>query len=202
MQVDTYSRVVAFLKVVLPLTALAILSTLFLVSRAIDPSTSIPFADTELQERLRDQQVTGPFFAGTTADGDQIAFMADRLTTLPDEPGSNRAENVFARLDLTSGTRITLRSDFAAVNMPDDHANLTGRVVVTTSTGYEVTTDEIISRMSRLDVQSLGTVLGEGPLGTFTAGHMHLVTPEPDADSHLVFTNGVELLYQPRNEKD
>ncbi len=48
MKVDRYSRMVALLKVSLPLIALGILSTLFLVSRAVDPPMTIPFADSEV----------------------------------------------------------------------------------------------------------------------------------------------------------
>ena len=46
---DRYSRMVAIFKVLLPLAALAILSTLFLLSRTIDPTTTIPFADQDFE---------------------------------------------------------------------------------------------------------------------------------------------------------
>ena len=61
MKGDRHSRVVSWLKVLFPLIALALLSTLFLLSRAIEPQAVIPFADNEVQERLRDQHITGPF---------------------------------------------------------------------------------------------------------------------------------------------
>jgi lipopolysaccharide export system protein LptC len=58
---DRYSRTIAFLKVLLPLTALAILATLFLLSRSEDTVATIPFAEDDVSSRTRDQQVTRPF---------------------------------------------------------------------------------------------------------------------------------------------
>ena len=75
---DRYSRVVSYLKVALPLAALALLSTLFLISRTINTDPSIPFADFELENRLRGQQVTAPFFTGTTATGQEITIAATK----------------------------------------------------------------------------------------------------------------------------
>ena len=110
MKGDRHSRVVSWLKVLFPLIALALLSTLFLLSRAIEPQAVIPFADKEVQERLRDQQITGPFYSGTTADGDLISFSAEKLTTPGGETGTNEAQDIEATLDLQGGAKITLRS--------------------------------------------------------------------------------------------
>ena len=97
MQADRYSIMVARLKVALPLMALGLLSTLFLVSRAVDPTVAIPFADQEVQDRLKNQQITGPFFSGVSARGDQIAFVADIVTTKQGQFGANAAEDVTSK---------------------------------------------------------------------------------------------------------
>ena len=57
MKGDRHSRVVSWLKVLFPLIALALLSTLFLLSRAIDPGQAIPFAEKEVQDRRKHQQI-------------------------------------------------------------------------------------------------------------------------------------------------
>ena len=56
---NLHSRLVGVLKVLLPLLALAILSTLFLVSRKINPEDAIPYADVDIEDRLRDPKMTG-----------------------------------------------------------------------------------------------------------------------------------------------
>ena len=73
---DRYSRMVQLLKVILPLAALTLLSAVFLLSRGVDLGSPIPFAEDEIVERTRDQQVTGPFFSGVTPQGEQIQVQA------------------------------------------------------------------------------------------------------------------------------
>ena len=74
------SVVVAWLRVLLPLAALAILSTLFLLSRRPDPDAAIPYARIDAEARARDPRITAPSFAGVTSDGATIALTADRAT--------------------------------------------------------------------------------------------------------------------------
>ena len=54
---DRHTRIVGWLKIGLPLAALAILSTLFLLSRRIEPADDLPFAQVELEDRARRQQI-------------------------------------------------------------------------------------------------------------------------------------------------
>lgn len=202
MQADRYTRVIGLLKVVLPLAALGLLSTLFLLSRAIDPETAIPFADKEIQDRLREQIVTGPIYHGTTADGDELAFSARTLTTPKGEVGGNRAEDVDVVMDLASGATITLRSDTGHFDIARNQADFEGDVVITTSTDYRVTSDRMTALMSRLDVRAPGPVQAVGPAGTLDAGSMILTTPFKDGPAQLLFTNGVKLIYTPKHKEE
>jgi lipopolysaccharide export system protein LptC len=202
MQADRYTRLVNWLKVLLPLTALGLLSTLFLLSRTIDPDAAIPFADKEIQDRLRDQIVTGPFYYGTTASGDQIAFSAETLTTPQGEIGANKAEQIDVVIDLASGTQILLKSDVGHFDIGKDTADLDGNVQVTTSTGYRINSARMIAMMSQLDVRSPGPVQSVGPFGTLDAGSMVLSTPKKDSPAQLVFTNGVKLIYMPKQDEE
>ena len=194
---DRYSRFVGWLKVVLPLLALGILSTLFLISRAVDQPSVVPFADSEVQERVTNQQVTGPYFLGTTVDGDQIAFIAETMTTPDGRTGSNRATDVDVTVDTVSGTKINVTAHQADVNLGEDISHLTGDVVVTTSQGYVLNSELLSIRMSRLEMVSPGEVTATMPMGTLDAGAMRLFTPGGETGNHLLFTGGVKLLYQP-----
>ncbi|MGB3251218.1 MAG: hypothetical protein WBB13_18855, partial [Tabrizicola sp.] len=68
-RVDRHTRLVGWLKVALPLTALAILSTLFLVARRIDPEAALPYAEVDVEDLAREPRMTAPTYAGTTEDG-------------------------------------------------------------------------------------------------------------------------------------
>ncbi|WP_300032890.1 hypothetical protein [uncultured Roseobacter sp.] len=202
MQGDRYSQWVAWLKVALPLMALGILSTLFLLSRSVNPTSSIPFADEDVQTRLANQQVSGPYYSGTTADGDQIAFIAETVTSPQALVGETRAEDVFVRIDMINGTGVTVKSNSASVQLSEDVAELTGNVVLTTSQGYQVRSQLLTARVTELDVRSPETVSAVTPGGDLVAGAMHLRATGPDNNAQMVFTNGVKLLYQPKEVKD
>lgn len=197
---DRHTRLVALLKVAFPLMALGLLSTLFLLSRQNDPDAAIPFADKEIQDRLRDQQVTGPFFSGTTADGDQISFSANRLTSPSGQDGANRAETVNARLRPTKGAEITINAEQADFDISEDRADLTGDVVITTADGYRLTSDLLTSELSTLRIVSPGPVEGTAPGGTLTAGAMTLEKDGATNSAQMNFTRGVKLVYTPRQQ--
>lgn len=195
---DRYSRMVSLLKVALPLAALALLSTLFLLARAMNTDTAIPFADVEIQERLRDQQITGPFFSGTTETGDQMSFSADKLITLQDSIGTNRAEGVKATLETAQGASFELKADVAELDIAGNSANLTGAVSMTTSTGYRVQTEQLTSNISTLDVTAPQAVEATGPVGTFTAENMRIFSPNDGENTQMLFSGGVKLVYTPK----
>ncbi|MDF3414917.1 hypothetical protein HKX54_10670 [Sulfitobacter sp. M57] len=199
MKADRYSKVVGWLKVLLPLMALALLSTLFLLSRVIDPKAVIPFADKEIQDRLRDQQVTGPIYYSVTADGDEISFAAEKVTTPEGNAGGNEAEQVEVVMKLDSGSEVILNASRGYFDIAADSTSLQGDVVINTSNGYRINSDLLVTQMSALGVISPGPVAATGPVGTLDAGAMTLNAGKP---SHLVFTNGVKLIYRPQQDRE
>jgi lipopolysaccharide export system protein LptC len=51
-------------------------------------------------------------------------------------------------------------------------------------------------------VRSPGPVQSEGPIGTLAAGQMILSTPQSDGPAQLIFTNGVKLVYVPKQDEE
>ena len=199
---DGYSRLIAWLKVLLPLMALGILSTLFLLSRSTEPTATIPFAESDIRGRLQGQQVTGPFFSGTTTDGDQVTVSAGKLLTRGGQVGENAAEDISAQIDLVGGTRVILFADTGTVSVAQSEANLTGNVVITTSTGFKLTTDRLEAAIDALKLVAPTPVVGTGPMGSLDAGAMTLSQAKGQENPHLFFTNGVKLVYRPGNVRE
>ena len=73
---DTHSRVVAWLKIALPLAALAVLATLFLLADRIDPDDALPYAEVDVEDRARTPRMTAPTYAGVTSDGARTELTA------------------------------------------------------------------------------------------------------------------------------
>ena len=196
----TYSRVVAFLKVMLPLCALGLLSTLFLLSRNVGGNTTatIPFAKVELEQRAREQQITAPFFSGRTSEGHLVRFTADRALPDTENQRNSVAEKMDARIDLTDGSRLTFSADTAQVNSKTHMATLMGGVLINSSNGYTIRTDVLSSHMQELHAHSPGKITGTGPAGDFEAGEMVITQPEDAEEATLFFTKGVKLIYTPK----
>ncbi len=196
-QMDRYSRAVAYLKVLLPLTALALLSTLFLISRGIDTEAIIPFAQKELEERMRGQQVTAPFFSGTTSQGDEIMVTASTARPGISSGNGAMASDLKAEIRIADGGLMTLASDRGTIHPDQDKALFAGNVIITSADGLVVETDELESALSAVRAESMGAVRATGPLGVLTAGQMLLRAETKGAPVQLLFKNRVKLVYDP-----
>ncbi|MGK7753186.1 MULTISPECIES: LPS export ABC transporter periplasmic protein LptC [unclassified Roseovarius] len=197
-----YSRLVAWMKIILPLTALGLLSTLFLISRHIDPTKSIPIAEIDLEQRAQEQGATNAAFAGVTRGGDEIMVTAETARPNPQDPRLINAEDVTAEMRLASGSVVTVTSDRADMHQSDLNASLIGDVHVDTTTGYKVRTERLDARLDVLYAETPGQISGTGPPGDLSAGRMVLTGDEETGAAHLLFTDGVKLIYTPQPAED
>ncbi|MFC4669369.1 hypothetical protein ACFO5X_12460 [Seohaeicola nanhaiensis] len=198
---DRYSRMVAFFKVLLPLLALAILATLFLISRGVNLEAKIPFAENEVADRMRNQQITAPFYSGAAENGDAITVRAKFA-----RPGSNGApavaEVVHAKMTRTDGDIMTLDADIARLDVEEDMATFTGNVLFETSNGFSLRTEVLNSSLRGAAGSAPGPVAGNGPFGTLDAGQMEFGAKSEGEPVHLLFKQGVKLVYQPKITED
>jgi lipopolysaccharide export system protein LptC len=194
---DSHSRFVAWLKVLLPLAALGLLSSVFLLSRSTDPTATIPFSDLEVGERLRSQQITRPFFSGTTAEGDDIIVSAEKVR--PGGPGiPAEADRIAARIIMADGVRLNLVANTAAVDFEADQARFAGDVRLTSTSGFSIVTERLNTGLNRITGDAPERIDGTGPIGNFTAGAMSFAEKNRGGPIHMLFTNGVKLIYDPK----
>ena len=74
-----HSVMVTTLKVVLPLVALGLLVSMFLMSKKVPELAEIPFGQSELVELSKGQQMSTAYYLGVTGSGDKISFAANAL---------------------------------------------------------------------------------------------------------------------------
>lgn len=191
---DSHTSLVRGARIVLPVAALGLLSMLFLLPRTVNPEDAIPFAEVDVSMRARDQQLTAPRFAGVSSHGSEFALTATRA--LPDRTNPNlmTAEEVALEVIAPSDARLDLRADRAEVDAAGRSLTLNGHVSIETSTGYALTAPRLEGRLDIVDIRG-EAVTGNGPLGTLTAGALHVT--ESEGAPRLLFTRGVELLYLP-----
>lgn len=191
---NLHSRLVAVLKIALPLLALAILSSLFLFSRPIDPEDAIPYADVEIADRLATPRMVGAGFSTVTSDGATLTLTADQAAP---RAGGADVSGLAGQL-VTPGGAVT---DFSAATATLDRAaallRLDQGVRLTSSTGYQITTDRLDMGTDRSFVQSGGAVQATTPAGDLTAGGLRMDRRTDGSGYLLVFNHGVRLLYLP-----
>lgn len=193
---NAYSRFITLAKILLPLAALGLLSTLFLFSRHVDPVGNLPYSQVDVEQLAHEQRINAPNYAGVTEDGTAISVAAD--TARPDiaTPGNAEASGLTARLDFADGSRTDITSAEGQIDNNAGKVLLHGGVTIDTSSGYHITTEALTTALNRTDVFSDSTVQATGPLGTLTAGQMQ-ISQQGDAGYVLVFKRGVKLVYEP-----
>lgn len=193
---DLHSRIVAWAKIILPLAALVILSTLFLFARTIDPEDAIPYAEVDVAERIREPRLTAPTYSGVTSDGSAVSFQAAEARPT-DANGAATAEAMEVRLDVPDGGRADLRAAYGAYNAEAGVLTLEGGVTLTTSTGYAVQTEAIEVLLDRTGLMARSQVAADAPMGRITASGMTLQPTTTAGEYVMVFSGRVRLTYLP-----
>lgn len=197
---NAYSRFIAAAKIVLPLAALALLSTLFLFSRNTDPNRAIPYAQVDVEKLAREQRISAPHYTGVTGDGTAISLAAEQATPRDGAPDEATATGLLARLDFEGGTHADIIAAEGRIDAGENLATLGGGVTIDTSTGYHVETERLRTALDRTSVITETPVSAIAPMGELTAGRMELTDGDGENGGYvLVFKDGVKLIYQPEN---
>jgi lipopolysaccharide export system protein LptC len=188
---------VQFLKVLLPLAAITLLSTVFLLSRNVETNVSVPFSREAIDDRLSNQTITRPNYKGVTNKGEEIQVQA-RQATQGAGDSSPTASDLEGQFGLSNGGTITLESNSGSIQPDKSIATFVGNVVITTADGIEVTTDVLNTALDAIRGDTPGQVEGTGPIGDFSAGRMTFGSEKNDGPVHILFTDGVKLVYEPK----
>lgn len=192
-----YSRVVRWARVILPLAALALLSTLFLIARSDTDTPAIPFA--ELDRMAEEQGISAPRISGMTEDGTVITITAKSARPTADTIAVTAPE-----LDLIAAEGETLRvtAGEGVIDQTSRTATLSGLARLETSNGYLMETTGLVADLNKGDVTSTGPLEVQAPFGALSAGGVRYVTSNEGEGHRMDFTDGVKLVYVRPTEKD
>lgn len=204
-----YSRVVAWLKILLPLLGVVLLSTVFLVQKEDEFDGGLVFSQIDLDSLGDGLTIRSPRFNGATKSGDSFSIVAE--TALPDgpKPKTIAFTALHARTDYVSGVSVEVSAKQGVAVLASQEIVAEGGVLVETSQGYVGTTDAATANLRTGAMFTHGPIRMTGPLGDLEAGRMEIRLLD-GADGALNknqffwFENGVKLVYQPSsgNEKD
>jgi lipopolysaccharide export system protein LptC len=190
------------MKILLPLVALGLLSTIFLFSKKSDPTEDLPIRTRAILEEKESEQASNATYSATMDDGALLTLRAATTRPDPDVADGLVASDFAAQMDMTDGSRINLSSPNAALDNEASTATLRGGVRIISSTGYTIETDTLKAATNRISAESEGTVTATAPEGTLTAGRM-VITDQAESggdDVQLLFTDGVKMIYEPQSD--
>ncbi len=191
---NRYSQVVSYVKIVLPIIAIGILSTLFLLSRTPDPERAIPFANVDLEELAREQRLGSPRYAGTTNAGREVVVVAETAVPVDGQLDLISVDTLDARIELDDTRFVDITSLQGVINLETNIADLSTDVEVADSTGYTLDTENLLVNFREFAMSSPTDVVVEGPGFHLEAGSMDLSGAE--GAQVLIFNGGVKVLYQ------
>jgi lipopolysaccharide export system protein LptC len=198
---DTRTRVVTWLKLVLPLVALGLLSTLFLLARTTDPDLAIRYSEVDVTELTREQQVAAPAYAGITRDGASVSITAATVRPRNGKAHEFDAQSVSGRIEFRAGASADMAAPTAEVDTEGAFALFRGGVTMLSSDGYALNTESLRAALGETEILTETPVRVEGPLGTLDAGSMR-ITQDEAGGYVAVFNGGVRLVYDPMKHEE
>lgn len=191
---DRHTRRVRILRVLLPLTALGLIASVFLFPRGfLTADFGLSGLSFDPSEGLR---LVNPNITGTTDDGRRYRIVAD--WALPDAPDPSVIElgPLFGELARDAERTLTLRAATGTFRPESNWLRLEGDVSVDSGDGHslDVLTADIDFSAQRLS--AAGPVHGRTPMGTIEAGSMRAERGE--SGDFVWFEDRVRVIVNPR----
>lgn len=185
-----YSATVRFLRIGLPLAALAVLVGVFLSGRSgPQSSTELIFRTGQFAALQTGLRLTNPRFTGATSAGEPFLIRADWAEPDGPDPELVDLNAVSGEIVLADGRKATLNASEGELAPKGQTVLLTGGVSMATSDGYTMTTETMRANARERLMVSDGAVQIRGPMGELSAGRLRI--EEDDGGGVIWFEEGV-----------
>lgn len=194
------SRLIGYLKVLLPLLAVGLLSTVFLFQTRDEIEGGITFSADD-RDTMRDGlAIYNPKFSGLNINGDRFVMEASKATPDSADPQEVVLLNLDGRTDYETGLSVYLKASRGIARLPEQILELSGGVHIRTSEGLEGLTNEGVAGLEDGSFVADTPVTLDGPMGHLEAGSMKLERVSGDGSREnqvFTFENGVKLTLEP-----
>ena len=167
---DGYSAFVAWLKTLLPIVALGLLSTIFLFSGKVDVTQSLPYAERNIAEIIREQRITQPYFTGIASNGTEIALSAAYASPQVENAHILEITDLSVVLRSTSDRMVQVTAGRGALDSARQTAQISTDVHIAALPDFWVTTEALDMNFNQGFISATGGFQGVTALGAITAG--------------------------------
>lgn len=197
-QAERYSRVVRTLKILLPLSAFAVLvaSMLFVLLYDADDALTVSF--TSVQRLDNDLRMVNPRFSGV--DNERRPFLVTATSAIQDaaDPRTVTLETIQADMSLSEEAWVSVSANRGVLDTETETLTLEGDISVFSDSGYEFHTQNAQVRFDDRSVAGNAAVNAHGPLGTLSADSFSA----DGAGDRIRFDGNVRMRIYPPNSAD
>lgn len=190
------------LRLGLPLSALVLLATIFLVSRSVDTNTAARVSGLDPTHLAHAPRIASARFAGVTDDATAMTISASSVRSNAEATGAAPLELEFSQPEgvLTfpdaSTTRFTASG--ALLDQKRGVIRAHGPVALENSEGFELKLGALDADLDHTRLTGSGGIEGRAPAGKISADALELTrSGGPDGGYLLAFTGNVRLIYIP-----
>lgn len=199
LRINLYSYFVTVAKITLPMVAIGLLASLFLLANGPNETVSIPYSDIELDEIIEGQRLAAPNYQSVLDDGSALTVNAAQALPDTEIRGRINSEEIIARVTEQSGLRTVLTAPQGRFDENDQTATLEGGILIRRSDGYQAITEGMTVEIEENVVRSHGRIEIQGPKIFLEAGQVELTQGSNGPGSEvMVFSEGVKLIYGSR----
>lgn len=196
----TYSRMVAWLKILLPLIALAVLGTVFLINRDDGFDAGFTFSKADLETLGAGSFITNPQINGMTDKGEPFYLVAERIIPRADDNNFVLIERLNGRFQFETGNWVKFIAESALMDIQAQTILFETGGQMETSDGNMANVSTLLIHLETAELAGAG-IIANGPLGRISADRFRIESTEGE-NRVLWFENNVKMLYDQQNESN
>lgn len=186
-----YTRLVFWLKLMLGLSAILLFFVIFVFSYYKQEDTSFKVITKDVRIGLK-FQARDTHITGNTSDGSTFDFHAKALNPSHQNDKTVILSNPLGKIAFSSEQTFDFSSDFASFNLDKKNIFFNGNLIIKSSRGTIIKTEELIADFERKLLVGPKKTLVETEIGYLVSGGME-ISYSSNIEENIFLKNGVEL---------
>ncbi len=196
----SYSRMVSWLKILLPLIALTVLGTVFLFNSEDSFEAGFTFSRADIETLESGSFIKNPQVNGITKKGEPFHLLADTIRPMDTDDSLFVITNLDVEFQFSTGTWAKVTSGSALMDVSAQTVWFENGGQLETSDGNVAVVDTLHLLMGSGELQGSG-IVAEGPLGQVSAENFRIESNDGE-NRVLWFENNVRMRYDLQNESN